>query len=68
LFDLVEEPLDQVSGAIKARTEADRLLTIAPWWNVGPSAFLGGNVSDPVGVIATIQPIALLPISGGTKA
>src|SRR5215470_2024547 len=37
VLDLVEEPLDQVASAVEIRAEADRLATIAPWWNVGPS-------------------------------
>jgi hypothetical protein len=41
VFDLVEESLDQVASALEIRAEADRLVAFAPWWDVGPGAFLG---------------------------
>ena len=53
VLDLVEEPLDQIAGTIEIRAEADRLVAIAPWRDVGPCAFLGRKGSDPIGVIAT---------------
>jgi hypothetical protein len=55
LLDLVEEPFDQISGAVKVRAETDGLVAIASWRNIGPGALLGGKDSDPVGVIATIS-------------
>jgi hypothetical protein len=42
LFDFVEEPLDQVAGTVKIRAEADWVIAIAFWRDVGPSAPLGG--------------------------
>src|ERR1700722_7426348 len=48
------ENSDQVSGAIKMRAEADRLVAIAPWRDVGACALLGGEGSDPVSIIATV--------------
>ena len=54
LLDLIEEPLDQIPGTVKIWAEADRLVAIAPWRDVGPNAPLGGKGSDPVGVIATV--------------
>jgi hypothetical protein len=38
VFDLVEEPLDQIAGPIERRTEADRVFAISLRRNVGPSA------------------------------
>jgi hypothetical protein len=54
LLDLIEEPLDQIPGAIMIWAEADRFAAIAPWWGVGPNTPLGGKGSDPVSVIATV--------------
>ncbi len=54
LFDPVEEPFDEVAGSIKVLTEADRFITIAFRRDVGPRSFVDGEVSDPVGVVATI--------------
>ena len=36
VLDLVEEAFDQVPSPVEIRAEADRLVAIAPWWNVGP--------------------------------
>src|SRR5262245_3964763 len=55
MFDLIEEPLDQVASSVEVRAETDRLLAIAPRRNVGPNASLPCKVSDPVGVIATVS-------------
>jgi len=54
VLDLVKEALDQVPSAVEIRAEADRVATIAPWWDVGPSALLGGECSDPIRIIATV--------------
>jgi hypothetical protein len=53
----IEEPLDAVAGAVEKRVEADRIVAIAFWWDVGPCAFLDGKLSDPVRV-AACSPIA----------
>src|SRR6266851_3035326 len=55
VLDFVEEPFDQVTGTVEIRAEADRLLAIASWRNIGPDAPLGGKGSDPAGVIATVS-------------
>jgi hypothetical protein len=54
LLNLIEEPLDQIPGAIKIRAEADWIVAIASWRNVGPNAPLGGKGADPVGIITTV--------------
>lgn len=54
VFDLVEEPLDQIAGAVEVEAEADWLVAIAPWRAVGPGAPPGGNGSDPVRIIASV--------------
>jgi hypothetical protein len=36
LLDLIEEPLDQIPGAVKIRAEADRVVAIASWWDCWP--------------------------------
>lgn len=48
LLDLVEEPLDEVARAVKARTKADRVLAIAfrrnvECWRVPPGSY-GGSL------------------------
>jgi hypothetical protein len=55
MLDLIEEPLDQVSGAVQIRAEADQLVAIASWRNIGPIAPLGGKRSNPVGIMTTIS-------------
>jgi hypothetical protein len=55
VLDLVEEPLDQISGAIKIRAEGERLLPIASRRDIRPAAMLADKRSDPVGVIASIS-------------
>ena len=55
LLDLVEELLDEVSGAIEVWAEADRLSPIASGRNVGPSTLFVDKGSDPVRVISTIS-------------
>jgi len=37
LFDLIEEPFDQVAGSVQMRAEADRLVAIASRRYIGPS-------------------------------
>jgi hypothetical protein len=61
------QTLNQIAGTVEIRAEADRFAAIASWWDVGPNASLGGNGSDPVGVIATVGqfPTHLRPLSGG---
>jgi len=54
MLDLVEEPFYQIAGSIEIRAEADRLATITPWWDVGPSALLGGECSDPIRIITSV--------------
>jgi hypothetical protein len=54
LFDFIEEPFDQVAGAVEVRAEADGLIAIASWRNVGPSAPFGSERSNPIGIIATV--------------
>jgi len=34
MFDLVEEPLNQIAGTVKEGTETDRFVTVASRWNV----------------------------------
>jgi hypothetical protein len=38
LLDLVEETLDPVTVAVEIRTEADRIVAIAFWWDIGSCA------------------------------
>jgi hypothetical protein len=38
LFDFVKEALDEIAGSVEMRTEADWIVAIAFWWDVGPSA------------------------------
>ena len=40
LFDLVEESLDQIAGAIEVGAEADRLRPVPSWRNVCPCTVL----------------------------
>src|SRR5262245_54757687 len=54
LLDLVEEPLDQITVAVKVGTEADRVLAIAFRRDVCPRALIAGERSDPVRVISSI--------------
>jgi hypothetical protein len=42
LLDPVEEALDPVAVTIEVRAEADQIVAIAFWRDVGPSAFLHG--------------------------
>jgi hypothetical protein len=55
VFDLIEEPLDQISRPIKMRAEAQRLYPISLRWNIRPSAVLANKVSDPVRIVSTIS-------------
>jgi len=55
LFDFVEEALDEIAGSVEMRTEADWIVAIAFWWDVGLSAFLDGKLPDPVGVVAAVS-------------
>src|SRR5215831_4928251 len=54
MLDLVEEPLDQIACSVKIRTEAQLLCPISFRWDIGPSAVLVNQGSDPVGVIAAV--------------
>jgi hypothetical protein len=54
LFDLVEEPLDQVASAVQIRAKADRLVAISSRRDVGPNTPFGGEGSDPISVIVTV--------------
>jgi hypothetical protein len=54
LLDTIEEPLDQIAGAVQIRAEADRIVAIAFRWDVNPSAFLDRKLSDPVRVVAPV--------------
>jgi len=54
LFDLIEEPLDKVARSVEMRAKADRLVAIASRRYVGPSAPLGDECSDPIGVLASV--------------
>src|SRR3954466_11597402 len=54
LFDLVEEPLNEVARAIEVRAEADGVHAIALGWDVGPCALLVNERPDPVCIIATV--------------
>jgi hypothetical protein len=64
LFDLIEEPFDQVAGSVKMRAEADRIVAIASRRDVGPSVPLCDECSDPIGVIASVREQHLIQISG----
>ena len=55
LFNLIEEPFDQITGSVEIRAEADRLGAIASRRYVGPSAPLCDECSDPVGIIASVR-------------
>ena len=59
LFDPVEEPPDPVASAVEIRAEADRIAAIAFRRDISPCALLHGKLSDPVGVVATNQRVAL---------
>jgi hypothetical protein len=54
VLDVIEEPFDQISGAVKIWAEADRLVVIASMRDVGPNALLGGKGSDPVGIVTPV--------------
>jgi hypothetical protein len=54
LLDPIEEPFDFVAGAVEIRAEADWIAPIAFGRDVGPCAFLHGELPDPIGVIATV--------------
>jgi hypothetical protein len=55
LLDLVEEALDQVTGAIKVATEANWIRPVSLRRNVRPRAVLADKCSDPIGVKSTIS-------------
>jgi hypothetical protein len=55
VFDLVEEPLDQISRPLKMRAEAQRLYPISLRWDICPSAVLANKISDPAGVVSTVS-------------
>src|SRR5581483_2392679 len=55
LFDLIEEPFDQVASSVEIWAEADRLVAIASRRYIGPSAPLCDECSDPIGVIASVR-------------
>jgi hypothetical protein len=55
-LDPIKEPSDPVTGAVEIRAEADRIVAIASRWDVDPSAFLHGKLSDPIGVASSIDP------------
>jgi hypothetical protein len=55
VLDLIEEPLDQISGAVQIRAEADRSLRLLLGGILSPNAFLGGMGPDPVGIIRQIR-------------
>jgi hypothetical protein len=55
LFDLIEQPFDQVAGSVEMRAEADRLVAIASRRYIGPGAPLCNKCSDPIGVIASVR-------------
>jgi len=54
LLDLVEEPLDQITVAVKLGTEADRVFAVALGWDIRPRAPFGDKCPDPVRVVAAI--------------
>jgi hypothetical protein len=49
LLDLVEEPFNQVSGAIQIRAKADRVFAISFRPDVSPCSLLAGKLPDPSG-------------------
>jgi len=55
LFDLVEEVLNQITGAIKVMAKADRLRPVPPRRDICPRAMLADKRSDPICVIPTIS-------------
>ena len=55
MLDLVEEPFDWVSRAVKIRAEADRVFAVPFRRNVRSCSLLAGKLPNPVGVIATIR-------------
>jgi hypothetical protein len=55
VIGLVEEPLDQISGSVKMRTEAERLFPIASRRDIRPGSMLADKRSDPVSIIAAVS-------------
>jgi hypothetical protein len=55
VLDLVEESLDQILGSVKLRAEAERLISIAPWWDIRLGSMLADKRSDLVGIITSVN-------------
>jgi hypothetical protein len=55
LLDLIEEPFNEVAGAVEVRAEADRLFAVPLRWNIPPRAPLSNKRPDPVRVTATVR-------------
>ena len=49
-----EKTFDPVAGALETRAEAVRIAAIAFGREVGPCAFLHGELPNPVGVVASV--------------
>src|SRR5262249_32779866 len=50
VFDLVEEPLDQISGSVKIWAEAQCLRPVSFHRDIRPGAVLADKGPDPVGI------------------
>jgi len=55
VLDLVEEPLDQISRAVKMWAEAQCLSPISLRWDIRPGAALANKRPDPVCVISAVS-------------
>ena len=55
VLDLVEEPLDQISGPVKIGAEAERLFPLASGRDIRSGSVLADKRSDPVGIIASVS-------------
>ena len=54
LLGLIEEPFDEVARLVEERAEADRVLAVGLWWDVGPCLPLGYGIAQGVGIIALV--------------
>src|SRR6476660_215638 len=55
VFDLVEEPLNEIAVAIEEAAERGDVLAVWHWLDVGPSAALGQRAPESVAVVSAIR-------------
>lgn len=53
-LDPIEEPFDPVAGAVEIRLVQTGLMRLRLGQDVGPCAFLHGELPGPIGVVATV--------------